>query len=373
MKNNDETETLIEIADTSESPTATAPAKARRKAAADRDGKNLRAAAPPAVEEESVFDLSLRPRSLGDFVGQHRLKQILGMSISAARQRGEVLDHVLFSGPPGLGKTSLAHIIARELGVNLRATSGPAIERAGDLAAIVNDLDEGDVFFIDEIHRLARQIEEILYPAMEDFELNIVVGKGPGARSMRLAVKPFTLVGATTRSGLLSSPLRDRFGQHYHLDFYDRTELTEIVRRSARLLGVQLDDEGAHEVAGRSRGTPRIANRLLRRVRDFAQVNAAPIVTREVALGALELLEIDACGFDRMDRAILAAIIDKFDGGPVGVESLAAAVGEEADTIGEVYEPYLLQEGFVARTARGRVATQRAYAHLGRTRRGPLL
>ena len=278
-----------------------------------------------------------------------------------------------FPGPPGLGKTSLAHIIARELGVNLRATSGPAIERAGDLAAIVNDLDEGDVFFIDEIHRLARQIEEILYPAMEDFELNIVVGKGPGARSMRLAVKPFTLIGATTRSGLLSSPLRDRFGQHFHLDFYDRAELTEIVRRSARLLGVRLDDEGAHEVAGRSRGTPRIANRLLRRVRDFAQVNGAPVVTREVALAALELLEIDACGFDRMDRAILAAIIDKFDGGPVGVESLAAAVGEEADTIGEVYEPYLLQEGFVARTARGRVATQRAYAHLGRTRRRALL
>ncbi|MGD0288943.1 MAG: Holliday junction branch migration DNA helicase RuvB [Candidatus Binataceae bacterium] len=329
--------------------------------------------APPAVEEEVVFDLSLRPRSLDDFVGQERLKKILGMSIEAARQRGEVLDHVLFSGPPGLGKTSLAHIIARELGVNLRATSGPAIERAGDLAAIVNDLDEGDVFFIDEIHRLARQIEEILYPAMEDFELNIVVGKGPGARSMRLAVKPFTLIGATTRSGLLSSPLRDRFGQHFHLDFYDRADLSEIVHRSARLLNVRLDDLGAQEVAGRSRGTPRIANRLLRRVRDFAQVNGAAVVTREVALAALELLEIDACGFDRMDRAILAAIIDKFDGGPVGVESLAAAVGEEADTIGEVYEPYLLQEGFLARTARGRVATQRAYTHLRRTRRGPLI
>jgi len=351
---------------------AAAPKTARQpKAARERDGVSVDSS--PAAEEEVVFDLSLRPRSLDDFVGQERLKKILGMSIDAARQRGEVLDHVLFAGPPGLGKTSLAHIIARELGVNLRATSGPAIERAGDLAAIVNDLDEGDVLFIDEIHRLARQIEEILYPAMEDFELNIVVGKGPGARSMRLAVKPFTLIGATTRSGLLSSPLRDRFGQHFHLDFYDRADLSEIVRRSARLLNVRMDDDGANELAGRSRGTPRIANRLLRRVRDFAQVNGAAIVTREVALAALELLEIDACGFDRMDRAILAAIIDKFDGGPVGVESLAAAVGEEADTIGEVYEPYLLQEGFVARTARGRIATPRAYTHLGRTRRGPLL
>ncbi len=343
----------------------------RRNVKRDREGAAL--SAPPEDAEERTFDLSLRPRALGDFVGQERLKKILGMSITAARQRAEVLDHVLFSGPPGLGKTSLAHIIARELGVNLRATSGPAIERAGDLAAIVNDLDEGDVLFIDEIHRLARQVEEVLYPAMEDFELNIVVGKGPGARSMRLAVKPFTLVGATTRSGLLSSPLRDRFGQHYHLDFYARAELTEIVRRSASLLGMRLDDSGAHEMAGRSRGTPRIANRLLRRVRDFAQVNQAPIVTREVALAALELLEIDECGFDGMDRAILAAVIDKFDGGPVGVESLAAAVGEEADTIGEVYEPYLLQQGYIARTARGRVATQRAYTHLGRTRRGPLI
>ena len=229
------------------------------------------------------------------------------------------------------------------------------------------------MLFIDEIHRLARPVEEVLYPAMEDFELNIVVGKGMGARTMPLAVKPFTLVGATTRSGLLSAPLRDRFGQHFHLDFYDRDELTEIVARSARLLGVRVDGDGTREIASRARGTPRVANRLLRRVRDFAQVNEAATVTREVAVGALDLLEIDACGFDRMDRAILAAIIDKFDGGPVGVESLAAAVGEEADTIGEVYEPYLLQEGFIARTARGRVATARAYSHLGRTRRGTLL
>jgi holliday junction DNA helicase RuvB len=325
------------------------------------------------ASDEREFDLSLRPRSLGEFVGQDRIKKVLGMSIEAARKRGEVLDHVLFSGPPGLGKTSLAHIIARELGVNLRSTSGPAIERAGDLAAIVNDLDKGDVLFIDEIHRLARAVEEILYPAMEDFELNIVVGKGPGARTMKLAVKPFTMVGATTRSGLLSSPLRDRFGQHYHLDFYTQPDLSEIVRRSARLLSVAIDDAGAAELAARSRGTPRIANRLLRRVRDFGQVNEAPVIGRDVALAALELLEIDACGFDRMDRAILAAIIDKFEGGPVGVESLAAAVGEEPDTIGEVYEPYLLQEGFIARTARGRIATQRAYSHLGRTRRGMLL
>ena len=332
---------------------------------------NKSIAEPASAERE--LDLSLRPRLLAEFVGQEQIKKVLGMSIEAARQRGEVLDHVLFSGPPGLGKTSLAHIIARELGVNLRSTSGPAIERAGDLAAIVNDLEKGDVLFIDEIHRLARAVEEILYPAMEDFELNIVVGKGPGARTMKLAVRPFTMVGATTRSGLLSSPLRDRFGQHYHLDFYTHAELSEIIRRSARLLGVPIDGDGAAELAARSRGTPRIANRLLRRVRDFGQVNEAPIIGRDVALSALELLEIDACGFDRMDRAILTAIIEKFDGGPVGVESLAAAVGEEPDTIGEVYEPYLLQEGFIARTARGRIATQRAYSHLGRTRRGTLL
>jgi Holliday junction DNA helicase RuvB len=332
-------------------------------------------APPPALasEEDRQLDYSLRPHSLAEFVGQERIKKVLGMSIAAARQRGEALDHVLFSAPPGLGKTSLAHIIARELGVNLRVTSGPAIERAGDLAAIVSDLNQGDVLFIDEIHRLSRVVEEILYPAMEDFELNIVVGSGLGARTMKLSVKPFTMIGATTRSGLLSSPLRDRFGQHYHLDFYACTDLTQIIKRSAHLLGVRIDDGSAGELAARSRGTPRIANRLLRRVRDFAQVNEASVVTREVALGALELLEIDACGFDKMDRAILAAIIDKFDGGPVGVDTLAAAVGEESDTIGDVYEPYLLQEGFIARTARGRVATQRAYAHLNRTRPGTLL
>jgi Holliday junction DNA helicase RuvB len=333
-------------------------------------------ASPPAGQEgngEREVDLSLRPRSLEEFVGQERLKRILRMSIDAARKRGDVLDHVLFSGPPGLGKTSLAHIIARELGVNLRSTSGPAIERAGDLAAIVNDLERGDVLFIDEIHRLARAVEEILYPAMEDYELNIVVGKGPGARSMRLAVKPFTMIGATTRSGLLSAPLRDRFGQQFHLDFYAASELALVVQRSARLLRVEIDEEGAREIASRSRGTPRIANRLLRRIRDFAQVNGASLIERQVALAALELLEIDDCGFDRMDRAILLAIIDKFDGGPVGVESLAAAIGEERDTIEEVYEPYLLQEGFIARTAKGRVATPRAYTHIGRKKQGTLL
>ena len=343
---------------------------------------NVNRAAPAAAEpltarvvhdDDRRLDLALRPRALDEFIGQERNKKILGMSITAARGRGEVLDHVLFAGPPGLGKTSLAHIIARELGVNVHVTSGPAIERAADLAAIVNNLEKHDVLFIDEIHRLQRVVEERLYSAMEDFEFHIVVGEGMGARTMKLAVNPFTLVGATTRSGLLSSPLRDRFGQHFHLDFYDHKELGEIVRRSAALLNVAIDEGGAHELASRARGTPRIVNRLLRRVRDFAQVNEAPVVTREIALGALELLEIDAAGFDKMDRAILGAIIDKFDGGPVGVESLAAAVGEESDTIEEVYEPYLLQEGFLARTSRGRVATQRAYTHLGRTRRGTLL
>src|SRR5262249_15610917 len=262
-------------------------------------------------EEDRRFDQSLRPQSLDEFVGQARTKRVLSMSITAARQRGEVLDHVLFAGPPGLGKTSLAHIIARELKVSVHVTSGPAVERAADLAAIVNNLEEGDVLFIDEIHRLQKVVEERLYSAMEDFEFHIVVGEGMGARTMKLAVNPFTLVGATTRSGLLTSPLRDRFGQHFHLDFYDRAQLSEIVQRSAALLKVSIDSSGAEEIASRSRGTPRIANRLLRRVRDFAQVNRAPTITREIALAALELLEIDTAGFDKMDRSILAAIIDK--------------------------------------------------------------
>jgi Holliday junction DNA helicase RuvB len=329
--------------------------------------------AAPASPNEEAIERALRPKGLDEYIGQAKAREQLEIFIGAAKKRSEAMDHVLLFGPPGLGKTTLSHIIANELGVNLRQTSGPVLEKPKDLAAILTNLERNDVLFIDEIHRLARPVEEVLYPAMEDFELNIVVGKGMGARTMPLAVKPFTLVGATTRSGLLSAPLRDRFGQHFHLDFYDRDELTEIVARSARLLGVRVDGDGTREIASRARGTPRVANRLLRRVRDFAQVNEAATVTREVAVGALDLLEIDACGFDRMDRAILAAIIDKFDGGPVGVESLAAAVGEEADTIGEVYEPYLLQEGFIARTARGRVATARAYSHLGRTRRGTLL
>ncbi len=324
------------------------------------------------VSDDAHLDLSLRPHSLDEFVGQARLRDVLGMSVMAARQRREPLDHVLFAGPPGLGKTSLAHIIASEMGSSIHVTSGPAIERAADLAAIVNNLEARDVLFIDEIHRLQKPVEERLYSAMEDYEFHIVVGEGMGARTMKLAVNPFTLVGATTRSGLLSSPLRDRFGQSYHLEFYRREDLALIVRRSARLLKIDIDDGGALELAARSRGTPRIANRLLRRVRDFAQVNEARIVTREVALGALKLLEIDEAGFDKMDRAILGAVIDKFGGGPVGVDTLAAAIGEESDTIEEVYEPYLLQEGFLMRTPRGRAATDRAYKHLGRKRAGTM-
>ena len=324
-------------------------------------------------QEEQRFDRSLRPHDLNDYIGQEGVKQNLRIAIEAARQRGDVLDHLLFCGPPGLGKTSLAHIIAREMGVAIRATTGPVIERPGDLAAILTNLDAGDVLFIDEIHRLNRVVEEILYPAMEDFRLDLVVGQGPSAHTIKLDLKHFTLVGATTRAGLLTSPLRDRFGSTFRLDFYQVAELEQIIRRSASILNLPIDASGTTEIARRSRGTPRIANRLLRRVRDFAQVKAEPVVTREVARAALALLEVDEAGFDKMDRAILLTIIDKFSGGPVGVETIAAAIGEEKSTIEDVYEPYLLQEGYLQRTPRGRVATAQAYLHFGIPRPGEVL
>lgn len=322
----------------------------------------------PMEHEDARLDGSLRPRTLSEYIGQEAIKQNLQIAIEAAKQRGDVLDHLLFCGPPGLGKTSLSHIIAREMDVHIHATTGPVIERPGDLAAILTNLDHGDVLFIDEIHRLNHVVEELLYPAMEDFQLDLVVGQGPSARTVKLDLKRFTLVGATTRAGLLTSPLRDRFGSTFRLDFYQVAELEQIIRRSAAILNLVIDASGTAEIARRSRGTPRIANRLLRRVRDFAQVKTDGDVTREVARAALALLEVDDAGFDKMDRVILLTIIEKFNGGPVGVETIAAAIGEEKSTIEDVYEPYLLQEGFLQRTPRGRLATVQAYRHLGITR-----
>jgi Holliday junction DNA helicase RuvB len=316
-------------------------------------------------EEERKVEASLRPARLEEFVGQARTKERLSLFIQAAQGRSEHLDHVLFSGPPGLGKTTLAHIIARELNVGITVTSGPVLERPGDLAAILTNLKDHDVLFIDEIHRLNTTIEEILYPAMEDFQLDILVGQGPSAKTIKLNLPRFTLVGATTRTGLLTSPLRDRFGVTARLDFYSPDELTEIVKRSANRLAVTIDEDGSLEIARRSRGTPRIANRLLRRVRDFAQVRAGGTIDQGVADKALALLEVDEKGFDQMDRKILRTIIEKFSGGPVGIDTISAAIHEEADTIEDVYEPYLIQCGYLQRTPRGRVVTKLAYAHLG--------
>jgi Holliday junction DNA helicase RuvB len=315
--------------------------------------------------EEVGLDISLRPQSLDDYIGQDRVKENLRILIEAAKGRGEALDHVLIYGPPGLGKTTLAHVVANEMGVNIRVTAGPAIERAGDLAAILTNLHKGDVLFVDEVHRLGRVVEEVLYPAMEDYALDIVIGKGPGARSIRLKLPRFTIVGATTRLALMTAPLRSRFGAVYRLDFYDEMAMQAIVRRSAGILDVMLEEEGVVEIARRARGTPRVANRLLKRVRDYAEVRADGVVTRTVARDALSLLEVDGLGLDDIDRRVLRTIIEKFDGGPVGLETIGAALSEEPDTIMDVVEPYLLQLGFLDRTPRGRVATRRAYEHLG--------
>ncbi len=316
-------------------------------------------------QEDQVVDVQIRPRSLDEFVGQQRLKDNLRIAVDAAKQRNEHLDHVLFYGPPGLGKTTLSHILASEMGVNVKVTSGPALERAGDLASVLTNLEPRDMLFIDEIHRLNRVIEEVLYPAMEDYAIDLVLGKGPNAQSVRLDLPKFTLVGATTRLSLLTGPLRDRFGSIFRLDYYSDDEMAQIVSRSARLFGVVLDDDAVGEIATRSRRTPRVANRIIRRVRDYAQVNGHQVITRPVAEKALSLLEIDSRGLDEIDRRMLSIMIERFGGGPVGLQTISASTGEEVGTIEEVYEPYLMQIGFLARTPRGRVATGLAYEHLG--------